>query len=96
MRDNSNRVSSLSQAETEGRPFELLLCDYRLASGGSGLDAGLRLRWRNGVRLPLLMVTGETAPERLQRVRESGVPVLFKPVDADRLLHAMDSALKGA
>jgi signal transduction histidine kinase/ActR/RegA family two-component response regulator len=92
--DEGMAAMALSQADTEGRPFELLLCDYRLANGGSGLDAGLRLRWRNGVRLPLLLITGETAPDRLRRVRESDVPVLFKPVDADRLLDAIDMVLK--
>jgi hypothetical protein len=30
----------------EGRPFDLLLCDYRLADGADGLDAGLRLSQR--------------------------------------------------
>ena len=36
-----------------------------------------------------MLVTGETAPERLQRVRASGVPVLFKPVVEESLLRAM-------
>jgi signal transduction histidine kinase/ActR/RegA family two-component response regulator len=94
--DEDAAAQALSHAQREGRPFELLLCDYRLADGGSGLDAGLRLSGRNGTRMPLLLITGETAPERLQRVRESGVAVLFKPVDADRLLHAIDAALDGA
>ena len=94
--DEATAAMALSQAETEERPFELLLCDFRLADGGSGLDAGLRLRWRNGRRLPLLLITGETAPDRLQRVREAGVPVLFKPVDPDKLLDAIDAALKAA
>ncbi|MEZ2299379.1 hybrid sensor histidine kinase/response regulator [Variovorax sp. RCC_210] len=92
--DEAAVAMALSEAETAGRPFELLLCDYRLSNGGSGLDAGLRLRWRNGVRLPLLLITGETGPDRLQRMRESGVPVLFKPVDAGRLLDAIDMALE--
>lgn len=94
--DEGTAALALSSAEMEGRPFELLLCDYRLANGGSGLDAGLRLSRRNGSRIPLLLITGETAPERLQRVRESGVAVLFKPVEADRLLRAIDAALSSA
>ncbi len=36
-----------------------------------------------------MLVTGETSPERLQHVRASGVPVLFKPVNAAALLHAL-------
>ena len=75
-----------------GRPFGLLLCDYRLADGVDGLDAGLRLSQGPGegrAEIPLLLITGETSPARLQRVRESQVPVLFKPVVAAALLQAM-------
>ena len=34
-------------------------------------------------------MTGETAPDRLQRVADSGLPVLFKPVSAEVLLQAL-------
>ncbi|SCX53641.1 hybrid sensor histidine kinase/response regulator [Variovorax sp. EL159] len=94
--DEATAATALSQADVDGRPFELLLCDYRLADGGSGLDAGLRLRWRGGRRIPLLLITGETAPDRLQRVRESGVPVLFKPVDTEKLLQVIGMTLGAA
>ena len=70
-------------------PFRALLCDYRLANGDNGLDVGQRLRARFALAAPLMLVTGETAPERLQRVRASGVPVLFKPVEAMALLRAL-------
>ncbi|MDQ8036197.1 MAG: hybrid sensor histidine kinase/response regulator [Pedobacter sp.] len=69
-------------------PFTLLICDFRLADGIDGLEVGQTLAQEfSGLRL--LLVTGETAPERLQRVREAGIPVLFKPVSAERLLQAM-------
>jgi signal transduction histidine kinase/CheY-like chemotaxis protein len=87
--DEAAAAQALERAGAEGRPYDLLLCDYRLADGSDGLDAGLRLRRSQGGRLPLLLVTGETAPPRLQRVRESGVPVLFKPVVEESLLRAM-------
>ncbi|WP_198086545.1 hybrid sensor histidine kinase/response regulator [Variovorax sp. E3] len=100
--DEADAAAALQDARRQGRPFDLLLCDYRLADGADGLDAGLRLS-RSGpddgsAATPLLLVTGETSPERLQRVRESGVPVLFKPVVADALLQAMAevSAARGA
>ncbi|MFM9927161.1 ATP-binding protein [Variovorax sp. H27-G14] len=84
-------AAALQWARAEGRPFDLLLCDYRLADGADGLDAGLRLSQgeREGAGMPLLLITGETSPDRLQRVRASRVPVLFKPVAADALLRAM-------
>jgi CheY-like chemotaxis protein len=93
--DEAGAVEELARAEAERQPFDMLLCDYRLADGADGLDAGLRLQQRLNSGVPLLLVTGETAPHRLQRVRESGVPVLFKPVVAEKLLQTM-SALVSA
>ena len=76
-----------AQAALALQPVQVLVCDYRLADGVDGLAVGLRQRF--GPQLPLLMVTGETAPERLQRVHDSGLPVLFKPVSAEVLLQAL-------
>ncbi|MDQ0586201.1 ATP-binding protein [Variovorax paradoxus] len=87
--DEAAAVESLTHPDAQARPFALLLCDYRLAEGVDGLDVGLRLRKRFQLDATLLLITGETAPERLQRVRASGVPVLFKPVSAATLLQAM-------
>jgi signal transduction histidine kinase/CheY-like chemotaxis protein len=89
--DEAGAEEELARADAERQPFDMLLCDYRLADGADGLDAGLRLQQRLDGRVPLLLVTGETAPHRLQRVRESGVPVLFKPVAAEKLLQTMSS-----
>jgi len=92
--DEAAAAAALQQASSERRPFELLMCDYRLADGVDGLDVGLRLsgRQQGGPTIPLLLITGETSPDRLQRVRESGVPVLFKPVAADSLFRMMARA----
>lgn len=87
--DESVAAQALQAAAAAGRPFEALLCDYRLANGVDGLDAALRLRALASGDLPFLLVTGETAPARLQRVRELGVPVLFKPVGAGALVQAL-------
>lgn len=81
------------KASVEGlNPFALLICDFRLADGVDGLQVGQTLS-QHFFSVPLLLITGETAPERLLRVREAGVPVLFKPVNAERLLQAMTAAM---
>jgi signal transduction histidine kinase/CheY-like chemotaxis protein len=82
-------VEMLGRPDAQERPFALLMCDYRLSNGDNGLDVGLRLQRRFGLQAPLMLVTGETSPERLQHVRASGVPVLFKPVNAAALLRAL-------
>ena len=96
VRDEILATAAFTAAATQAAPFDALICDYRLAGGADGLEAGLRLRRRFDPQLPLLLVTGETAPERLQRVRDSGVPVLFKPVAAEALLAALASLRRGA
>jgi signal transduction histidine kinase/CheY-like chemotaxis protein len=91
-RNEHEAAAALHGAEAAGQPFEALLCDYRLAEGGDGVQAALRLRHRAqaaGTALPVLLVTGETSPERLQQVRDSGMPVLYKPASAPALLDAL-------
>ncbi|MET0794705.1 MAG: hybrid sensor histidine kinase/response regulator [Polyangiaceae bacterium] len=59
---------------------ELVLADYRLAQGNNGGDAVRLLRERFGAALPALLITGDTAPERLREAKQSGLHVLHKPV----------------
>jgi CheY-like chemotaxis protein len=89
VRNESDASAALDQAHQAGRPFDALMCDFRLADGVDGLDAALRLRARGPGSLPVLLVTGETSPERLQRVHESGMSVLFKPATGPALLRAL-------
>ncbi|MBD9665661.1 hybrid sensor histidine kinase/response regulator [Variovorax sp. VRV01] len=87
--DEAQAAEALASPDAKLHPFAMLLCDYRLAGGEDGLEAGLRLRERFSLEIPLLLITGETSPERLQRARASGMPMLFKPVSAAMLLQAM-------
>ncbi len=78
-----------------GRPFVVLMCDYRLADGADGLEAGQRLCERFLTPQSLLLITGETSPERLLSARASGVPILFKPVVPAALLRAVLQVAQG-
>jgi CheY-like chemotaxis protein len=82
-------IAAFELAVLNSAPFDCLICDYRLAEGADGLEVALALRQRFDPGLPVLLVTGETAPERLQRVRDSGLAVLFKPVPGGTLLTAL-------
>lgn len=86
--DEMQAMSALASARAAQTPFDLLICDFRLAHGVDGLDLGQSLA-HGFAPLPLLLITGETSPERLQRVRDAGVPVLFKPVSSERLLQTI-------
>jgi len=77
---------------------DLLIVDYRLRRQASGIATIARLRKLAGAPIPALVVTGDTAPDRLREVQASGYPLLHKPVTAPRLRAAMQELLprKGA
>jgi CheY-like chemotaxis protein len=52
-----------------------------------------RLRERLG-DVPALLVSGDTAPERLREAQSSGLPLLHKPVSADKLTEAILAVLR--
>ncbi|MDQ0084395.1 signal transduction histidine kinase/ActR/RegA family two-component response regulator [Variovorax boronicumulans] len=81
----------LVQAAHGSTPVEVLLCDVRLADGADGLAAAQRLSARFGPGVQVLLITGETAPQRQRQMLDSGLQVLLKPVAADRLLQALAS-----
>ncbi len=83
--DEASARTVLQQAAQEQRPVELILCDMRLGHGVNGLDVARRLLSTTEPAPPLVMITGETAPQRLRELEDSGLPVLFKPVDPQQL-----------
>jgi DNA-binding response OmpR family regulator len=58
----------------------LVVADYRLRHGATGAEAVTSLRSRFGANLPALLITGDTAPERLVEAGRSGLHMLHKPV----------------
>jgi signal transduction histidine kinase len=70
-------------------PPDLLIVDYRLRRHASGIETIGRLREVAGAPIPALVVTGDTAPDRLREAEKSGYPLLHKPVMPERLRGAM-------
>jgi signal transduction histidine kinase len=70
-------------ADCPSRP-SLIICDYRL-HGEDGIAVIRRLQQEFNDDIPAMLVTGDTAPERLQEARESGLILLHKPLSAERL-----------
>ena len=64
---------------------DLVISDYRLADGQSGIAAIAELRAVYGAPIPAFLISGDTAPERLREARESGHHLLHKPVRPMRL-----------
>ncbi len=76
------------------RDPDLILCDYRLGQHQDGLSAVSQVRARIGQAVPAIIITGDIAAADLRRVADAGLPMLHKPVGADRLLAAIETALE--
>lgn len=74
---------------------DIIISDYRLAGGCSGLEAIATLRQAFGARIPAVLITGDTAPETIEAIAASGLPVLHKPLRPAKL-RAMLSHLLAA
>lgn len=64
---------------------DVLLVDFRLREGASGLDAIEALRAAH-CAAPALLITGDTEPGRIALAQAAGIDILHKPVDGQRLL----------
>jgi CheY-like chemotaxis protein len=82
-------VDSVRQAcaDVALAPPDLLVSDQRLPDG-TGIEVVRMLR-AGLVTLPVLVITGDTAPNDIALLHSSGLPVLHKPFTSDGLLAAI-------
>ena len=66
-----------------------VVTDFRLRNEEDGIQLAAKLRAELGRNLPVLLVTGDTAPERVKQAQASGYPVLYKPVKAHEMAEAL-------
>lgn len=75
-----------------GEP-DAILCDYRLPNGETGVDVIARLRATAGRPIPVALITGDTAPERLREAKLAGHALLHKPVRPAKLRALLEQLL---
>jgi signal transduction histidine kinase/CheY-like chemotaxis protein len=68
----------------------LIICDYRLRENETGSTVIERLRNEYNDEIPGMLITGDTAPDRLKEAQASGYLLLHKPVANDRLREAIE------
>jgi signal transduction histidine kinase/CheY-like chemotaxis protein len=84
-------------AETAGEGRErpdLLICDYRLRGGDNGADVIRSLQGHFGADIPAMLITGDTAPDRIAEAQASGFLLLHKPVPNGRLRTAIGNLMR--
>ncbi len=72
---------------------DLVICDYRLREDQTGAGIIAALRGRFGDAFAALLITGDTAPERLKEAAHTGIPLLHKPVSPEDLSRRIASLL---
>lgn len=72
----------------QASPWRTCLCDLRLRQGEDGIVTARRLRERLP-GLPIMLITGDTAPVRIEQATHSGLPLLHKPVAPAQLAQAL-------
>jgi signal transduction histidine kinase/ActR/RegA family two-component response regulator len=75
-------------SQCQSMPPDILLADLRLRGDENGIDAIEALRSTRPA-LPAILVSGDTAPDRLKDAHRAGIPMLHKPVSAETLHRAI-------
>ncbi len=89
----SSALQCVALLDTDKQP-EVVLADYRLREGATGGQAISALRAYLAMRglqttLPAIIITGDTAPERIREARNTDALLLHKPVSAVVLQQAL-------
>jgi signal transduction histidine kinase len=66
---------------------DAIVCDHRLRGEETGVDAIATLRNEFNSDIPAVLITGDTAQDRIQAIQATGLPILHKPLP-DHVLKA--------
>ncbi len=72
---------------------DVLISDYRLGAGKTGFDVIAAVRLAFGPELPAFLITGDTDAALIRRMDEHGIQVIFKPLQVDTLLAAIQGVV---
>jgi signal transduction histidine kinase/CheY-like chemotaxis protein len=89
-------VSSLAEAQqaaSEGDKIDLLITDYHLRDGDTGLTVIAALRPVLGSGLKALLITGDTSSVVRKISQDSNLRIISKPVNADEMLGLIETLL---
>jgi two-component system, sensor histidine kinase len=89
----SGGISALHAISGGVRP-DLIICDFRLRDGESGVAVIEAVREKLDDDVPAILLTGDTAPENLRLAMASGYPLLHKPLAHARLRAAVGNLIR--
>lgn len=83
---------ALLQLKSSNRYPDIIISDYRLKEGKTGIDAIKAIHSAYNRNIPALIITGDIASDRLVEMSSSNFQVLFKPVPPMKLRAFLRSA----
>jgi two-component system, sensor histidine kinase len=87
-------AEALSELSQDGSRPDVIISDYRLGDGKTGIEVIDWLRRELGDNVPAFLVSGDTLPDRLREATASGHLLLHKPVLPMTLRTALNRLLK--
>jgi PAS domain S-box-containing protein len=92
----SSEADALEKLVGYDKPPCVILADYRLREGHTGTEAVAHIRDRFKSIIPSIIITGDSAPERLREAEASGLAILHKPVQPPELHELLRDTLDNA
>lgn len=86
----------IERVHQAGRLPDLIIADYRLGEGYTGVNAVEKLHAELDPEIPVIMVTGSTTPGTLEEAKLHGFHLLLKPVLPAKLRALINFKLKRA
>jgi len=74
-------TAALTSLAAHDEPPDLIISDYRLPDGKTGIDVIETLRTTYCTQIPAFLISGDTNPKPLREARTNGYHLLHKPVD---------------
>lgn len=87
-------TAALARLAQEGGQPDLIISDYRLANGRTGIEAIEHMRGALDAAIPAFLISGDTGPERLREASASGYQLVHKPVPPMALRTTLNRLLK--
>jgi len=90
----NSQQEALDKITQENFQPDVIISDFRLAENRNGVEAIKTIIAEQNRDIPSLLITGDTAPDQINAINESGYKVLHKPVKPARLRIMLNALCK--
>jgi len=89
----ADQFEACDLVQTQGKP-DVIISDYRLPNNRTGIEAVHSLYKTMNQSIPTLLITGDTGPQAMKAIKQSGLLLLHKPVAPAKLKLALNTLLE--